>query len=104
MIIRVAEDRTVRVEDHANFQAFKVVADVPPDSHQTVVGALATVGAVEDEDKVWIPADAVRERVTADAEWEGNFQRMIDSARPYGWIRDEPLRIAAHVEWVGVAR
>jgi len=25
---------------------------------------------------------------------------MMAAARPHGWIKDGPLRVAAHVEWV----
>lgn len=33
-----------------------------------------------------------------DAEWQGNFERMLASAAEHGWIQEDGA-IRAHVEW-----
>jgi len=101
MIIRIQATHDVSVDDAMDFQRFKIVSDVGRSDYERVRGAAAGVIEFESPDKAWVSAAALEERVEVSQReiWRPKFDRMIDQARPHGWIRDDPLRIAAHVEW-----
>jgi hypothetical protein len=101
MYITVAADGSIAFEELDDFRRFKIVSRIPQDQLGRLSSALEGLGAVEDAARVWIFADAYSRRVPAagDADWQEKFQAMIDVSRKYGYIRDEPLAIASHVEW-----
>jgi hypothetical protein len=101
MIIRIAATHRVCVVDAMDFQRFKIVCDLGRLEYERAKEAATGLIEFESPDKAWVSAAALEEHVDAPQReiWRPEFERMIDKARPHGWIRDDPLRIAAHVEW-----
>jgi hypothetical protein len=101
MIIRIQATHGVCVDDAMDFQRFKILCDVGRSDYGRVKEGAAGVIEFESPDKAWVSAAALEERVEVSQReiWRPKFDRMIEQARAHGWIRDDPLRIAAHVEW-----
>jgi hypothetical protein len=103
MIISVHATNDVTLDDAGNFRAFKVVVRIPEASVEEARLALAGLATLPDRDTAWVSADALRQwrSVRDDADWQKNFDAMIEKARPHGWIDEANKAIKAHVEWEG---
>ena len=103
MIVKLTADRSVVLEDSANFRAFKLVVDGRREDIGAVRRALAGTAELVDADTAWVAQDALRlmPEVAADTAWQQSFAAMIEKARPHGWIDDARKAIKAHVEWTG---
>lgn len=99
MIIRMSPDRQIHLDDLMDFRRFKIVVEARQTEALDVKKAFAGFAAFEGKAQAWINAQALRDLAGPDAEWNRGFDGMVAMARPHGWIRDEPLHIAAHVEW-----
>ncbi|MDB5512143.1 MAG: hypothetical protein JWR08_1626 [Enterovirga sp.] len=100
MIIRLDERRTIHVEDRLDFKRFKLVVAGEPSGLDAAASAVGDLASFETAEKAWVSADRLKALVPdRTPEWDAGFARMIESARPYGWIKDDPVRIGAHVEW-----
>jgi hypothetical protein len=99
--IRVTRQRTVFLEEHDNFRAFKVVVEGSRHELPAVREALKDVAAIDDADTAWVSERALRSwgGVAEDAAWQQALTGMIEKARPHGWIDDARRAIKAHVEW-----
>ena len=102
MIVKLAADRTVLLEDRDNFRAFKLVVEGRRDDLAAVRAALGETADLVDADTAWVSQDALRLRpeVATDAAWQQSFVAMIEKAKPHGWIDEQRQAIKAHVEWV----
>ena len=100
MIVRVAADRSARVVEPEDFRRFKVQLEggIP-----RVPGPVGEALELENADTAWVHAGWLFQNPERETEagWRQGLERMIAGARKYGWIRDEPLMIKAHVEWLG---
>ncbi|MGH6768933.1 MAG: hypothetical protein ACRECO_07920 [Xanthobacteraceae bacterium] len=103
MLIRVTANRSVLLEEHDNFRAFKVVVESRRDDLPAVCEALKDIAVLDDADTAWVSELALRSwaSVAADVGWQQALTGMIEKARPHGWIDDSRRAIKAHVEWVG---
>ena len=103
MIVKLTADRTVMLDDHDNFRAFKLVVDGRREDIDAARRALAGIAELADADTAWVSQDALRTRpeIATDTAWQQAFAAMIEKARPHGWIDDARKAIKAHVEWVG---
>lgn len=101
MIIRMSPDRQIHLDSPTDFRRFKIVVEATLFEAPQVKKAFAGFAVFEGEQQAWIDADALRNLAGSDAEWSKGFESMVELARPYGWVRDQPLRIAAHVAWTG---
>jgi hypothetical protein len=103
MIIKVAADRTVSLEEPDNFRAFKMVIAGKPAALADFRLALTSVAELIDADTAWVSAEALRRmpNVEGNEAWQQGFATMMEKARPYGWIDEARGAIKAHVEWVG---
>ena len=101
MFIGVYATNDVTFEDVNNFRAFKVVVKIPNSNLEEVQIALRGVATLTDRDTAWVSADALRQwgSVKDDAEWQNNFDAMIEKAKPHGWVDEVNNTIQAHVEW-----
>jgi hypothetical protein len=101
LIISVSKAGNVTVEDQENFRAFSVLFLAQPDDLDRIAGSVKPAITFDDRGYAWIKADAVVAWAnrTTDIAWRGLFDRMIDFARPHGWIEDDPLRIRAHIDF-----
>ncbi|RUZ71538.1 hypothetical protein EN943_33420 [Mesorhizobium sp. M7A.F.Ca.US.006.01.1.1] len=101
MIVHLASNGSVSVVDPDDFRRFKVEIDAPHGDLQTARRGFGEMVAFESKRQAWVSAGhLLRLAGPRDADWDREFARMIEAARPHGWVRDDPLRIAAHVEWI----
>ena len=104
MIVYVTEQSDCRLEDPHNFKQFKVQLAAPIEQFDRLRKALAALVDFEDNATAWVSVNQILALSPAgeEAAWQAEFKRMIEKARPHGWIRDEPnLAIKAHVVWPG---
>jgi hypothetical protein len=101
MIIAIYATNDVTLEDESNFRAFKVVVKIPGSNLEEVQIALRGIATLPDRDTAWVSADALRQwsSVKENAEWQQNFNAMIEKAKPHGWVDEANNTIKAHVEW-----
>jgi hypothetical protein len=101
MIIHVLKDMTVQLEQLDDFKKFAIVADATDDHVGRMEQALAGLAELESSRQAWVFADALKARsgLVSDADWREKFDRMVSAAANYGWVKDDPTRVAAHIVW-----
>ena len=97
MIINIAADGTLGLDDAANFRGFHIAGQAPADP-----AACAARGIHFDDDlgHAWVEPAAVKDLAggAADEEWTAGFDGMVGYAQSKGWT-DDHGRIRAHTEW-----
>ena len=97
MIIAVTA-HSVELQGADDFKSFKIVAarDLSPGALQVALNGIATVDT--DGKTAWVIRDAVKRLRGAPAapEWSGSFDKMVESVRRLGWVKDDTVR--AHIE------
>jgi hypothetical protein len=93
MFIKIPAAGEPSLEDAANFRAFKVVSELPPEE---AVASLEKIGRV-DGAHVWVDAAWLTANGPDDDGWRAGFAKMVDYAKNSGWL-NETGAIRAHVE------
>ncbi|HEX9463753.1 MAG TPA: hypothetical protein VGB82_14235 [Alphaproteobacteria bacterium] len=97
MIIAVTA-HGVELQAPDDFKSFKIVAagDLSSGALQMALNGIATVDT--DGKTAWVGRDAVKRlRGPSPApDWAASFDRMVESVRRFGWVKDETVR--AHIE------
>ncbi len=102
MIVFVSEQLTHQLIEPDNFRKFSVEIALPKERLDELRKRLGDIVEFEDDSSAWVSADALQAMSAARKapSWQAEFSRMIEKARPHGWIRDVPkLAIKAHVVW-----
>jgi hypothetical protein len=101
MIISVHATNDVTLDERDNFRGFKVVVKIPDASLDEAQVALKGIATMPDRETAWVSAEALREwrGNKDDAEWQKNFDAMIEKAKPHGWVDESNNTIKAHIEW-----
>jgi hypothetical protein len=101
MIIAVHATNDITLDEERDFRAFKIVVHIPDASLDEARVALAGIATLPDRDTAWVSAEVLRQwrSVRDDADWQANFNAMIEKAKPHGWIDEANNAIKAHVEW-----
>lgn len=99
MFVKLYADHSVKLEEPANFRAFKLVVTGNPSILETARKALAGVAELPDDKTAWISEAALRRIGPQDSEWQQNLSAMIEKAKPHGWIDEQRKAIKAHIEW-----
>lgn len=102
MHLSVHATNDITLDDEQNFRAFKVVIRIPDATLEEARVALAGVATLPDRETAWVSAEALRQwrGVKDNAEWQMQFDAMMQEAKPHGWIDEANNAIKAHVEWV----
>ena len=102
MHLSVHATNDITLDDEQNFRAFKVVIRIPEATLEEARVALSGVATMPDRETAWVSAEALRQwrGVKDNAEWQSNFNAMIEKAKPHGWIDEANNAVKAHVEWV----
>ena len=102
MHLSVHATNDITLDDEQNFRAFKVVIRIPEATLEEARVALSGVATMPDRETAWVSAEALRQwrGVKDNADWQSNFDAMIEKAKPHGWIDETNNAIKAHVEWV----
>jgi hypothetical protein len=104
MIVFVSEQLDHQLKEPANFRNFSIEIAAPRDRLRELSRLLKDVVDFADESSAWVCASGLQamSSLGEDATWRAELGRMIEKARPHGWIRDVPkLAIKAHIDWVG---
>ena len=99
MFIHVDKNRTVALEERADFKHFKLVVDVPRGDTQ-LAAALDGIATIDRDGHGWVSEDWLRQRDSA-AAWQDGLTAMIGVAKKYGWVDEAKKAVRAHVEWPG---
>jgi hypothetical protein len=103
MIIAVTPAGSVELREPDDFKNFKIVVERAGASPDFIAGALKGVAALEPDAKTaWVSQAALRHwqgRAQA-PEWLASFDKMVESVRRFGWVRDDGT-VRAHVELAG---
>ena len=100
MIIAVTHEGKVELQEPSDFKGFKITIAGRNARRDFIVGALEGVAALEPDGKTaWVSPQALRhwQGRTQAAEWQASFDKMVDSVRKYGWVREDGT-VRAHVE------
>jgi hypothetical protein len=96
MIIVVTEAGTVDLTERDDFKNFKIAVAKKDAVQDFIAGALKGVAALEPDGKTaWVSAAALKRGQTP--EWGASFDKMVESVRRFGWVRDDGT-VRAHVE------
>jgi len=104
MIIHVAPDGKVALDEPGDFKNFKIVVAQPGASLDFIVGALKGVAAVDPDGKTaWVSQAALKRWQGKDqpADWIASFDKMVEAVRRFGWVRDLDHSVRAHIEVAG---
>jgi hypothetical protein len=100
MIIHVTPQGTVELREPDDFKNFKIAVERKEAARDFIAGALQGVASLEPDGKTaWVSQQALRNwqgRAQA-AEWVASFDKMVESVRRFGWVRDDGT-VRAHVE------
>ena len=101
MIIHVAPDAKVELREASDFKNFKIVVAQSGATGGFIAGALKGVAAVEPDGKTaWVSQAALRRWQGKDqpTDWIASFDKMVESVRRFGWVRDSDQSVRAHIE------
>lgn len=97
MIIHVTPAGTAELREKQDFKNFKIVV---AGSGVDVAGALKGIAAVEADGKTaWVSGSALKNfgGTAQPAEWCQSFDKMVETVRRFGWVRDDGT-VRAHIE------
>ncbi len=97
MIISVTA-QGVELQAADDFKGFKIVTAAGL-SGAALAQTLAGIAAIDPDGKTaWVKCHAVKRLPGAGSspEWAAGFDRMVESVRRFGWVKDDTVR--AHIE------
>jgi hypothetical protein len=99
MIIVVTEAGTVDLTEKDDFKNFKIAVAKKDASPDFIAGVLKGVAALEPDGKTaWVNPAALKR--SQSPEWVASFDKMVESVRRFGWVRDDGT-VRAHIERAG---
>lgn len=103
MIIQIDRKSSINIKEPKDFKKFKVQIEDGAESFEIIRSAVSNIIAFDNREEAWVLAAALYEwpQLRDDPEWRTGLDAMIAKARPHGWIREIPLSIKAHIEWIG---
>jgi hypothetical protein len=99
MYLLVTDAFDVRLEEPADFKRFHIEAAHPASAAAKVGKALEGIATLDGDGHGWVSAARLRAWPGADQAFRDGLARMIDKAKPYGWIDEKADAIRAHVKW-----
>ena len=101
MEILVKDDLTIEIGDPLNFRKFSLKVAYPASAAEPVADACKGLATLAEDNHAWVDAQRLLDwpGLRDDPQWGDGLRAMIEKARPYGWIAENPLRIKAHIDW-----
>jgi hypothetical protein len=99
MYLLVTEAFEVRLEEPADFKRFHIDAAHPASAADRVRRALDGIAALDGDGRAWVSAARLRSWPGVDQAFRDGLARMIEKAKPYGWIDEKADAIKAHIKW-----
>jgi hypothetical protein len=95
MIIHVTPQGAVELREPNDFKNFKIAAGCPADA---LAGALKGLAALEPDGKTaWVSGTALKTLAPQAPDWAASFDKMVESVKRFGWVRDDGT-VRAHIE------
>ena len=96
MIIVVSEAGKVELAERDDFKNFKISVAKAGAGADFIAQALHGLAVPEPDGKTaWVSAAALKREKPAD--WIASFDKMVESVRRFGWVRDDGT-VRAHIE------
>jgi hypothetical protein len=96
MIIVVTEAGTVELTERDDFKNFKIAVAKKDAGDDFIAGALKGTAVLEPDGKTaWVSPAALKRAQSP--EWGAAFDKMVESVRRFGWVRDDGT-VRAHLE------
>jgi hypothetical protein len=100
MIVHLNTDGRLTLAAPEDFKRLHCAFASPPSEAPLVCAQLAGLVELEGTDAAWICLDWMRHQAAEPrATWLLELQRMIDWAKPRGWVSPDGQRLKAHVIW-----
>ena len=102
MIVFIHADGRAELREPGTLNKFRVDIDAGRAVLASITEKTASLLSFEDDATAWVPVSALLAMSGApqDRMWRDDVHAMMEKARPYGWVRDEPApSIKAHVVW-----
>jgi hypothetical protein len=101
MILQLTSGQKIELLQPEDFRRFMVQIEGHPDTLEAARDAFDGIARLEDENTAWVHVSALRSwhGLQESTNWQEGLSRMIDKARPYGWIDSQTGDIRAHIEW-----
>jgi hypothetical protein len=104
MIIHVAPDGSVALNEPDDFKSFKIAVAKSGAAPDFIAAALKGIAVLDPDGKTaWVSQQSLRHwqgRPQA-PDWLAAFDKMVNSVRRFGWVRDEDATVRAHIEIAG---
>jgi hypothetical protein len=100
MIIHVTPAGTAELREPGDFKNFKIAVERKDATGDFIAAALKGIAALEPDGKTaWVSQAALRhwQGRAQPPDWIASFDKMIESVRRFGWVRDDGT-VRAHVE------
>jgi hypothetical protein len=99
MIVRIASENTIGLDEDDDFKKFKVVVGRSRNTYDSIRVVFLDAVKFDDPDTAWVIIDTLKAWKNADLDWQAKLDGMIAAARPHGWISADGTAIRAHVQW-----
>jgi hypothetical protein len=101
MYIAVTEAFDVRLEEPGDFKRFHIEVAHPASAAEKVAAVLEGIATLDGDGHAWVSAAQLRAWPGLDQAFRDGLERMIEKAKPHGWIDEARDAIKAHVKWAG---
>ena len=99
MYLLVTEAFEVRLEEPTDFKRFHIETAHSAAAAVKVGKALDGIAALDGNGHAWVSAARLRAWPGVDQAFRDGLARMIEKAKPYGWIDEKNDTIKAHIKW-----
>ena len=101
MYILVGKTLDVRLEEPTDFKRFHLEVAHPATAAEKIGAALAGLATLDDTGHAWVSAARLRAwpGIGTDPAFRDGLAKMIEKAKPYGWIDESNDAIKAHIKW-----
>ena len=103
MIIHVTPAGAAELREPNDFKNFKIVVERKEAGREFIAAALSGIAALEPDGKTaWVSQQALRhwQGQPQPQDWVQSFDKMVESVRRFGWVRDDGT-VRAHIETAG---
>lgn len=103
MIIHITPSGTAELREAGDFKNFKIAVERKDAPQSFLEGALRGIATLEPDGKTaWVSAAALKQWQgrPQPADWVQSFDKMVESVRRFGWVRDDGT-VRAHIEVAG---
>jgi hypothetical protein len=102
MILRIATDLALALDDSSDFKRFKVLVQRPQADFAAVASHSGKVLSFQDARTAWVSAESLiaLSGFSEDAAWRDAFDGMLLYCKKMGWLSDDGREFRAHVEWI----